>query len=67
MVDIHSDTWGAVSKFVEQSLQDARQQLESPTLDHDRSQYLRGRIAALCDVLALTRDPTPLAPKTTGY
>lgn len=67
MVDIHSDTWIAVSQFAELSLQDARRQLESPTLDHDRSQYVRGRIAALREVLAITREPVPLAPKTTGY
>lgn len=52
-IDLHSFAWVAVSHHAEQELQAAREKLELRGIEHGHSEYLRGKIAALRDILAL--------------
>jgi hypothetical protein len=53
MVDRYSETWRDVAAWAAPRLESARAELESPNVDDARARYLRGRIAALKELLAL--------------
>lgn len=59
-IDLHSFAWKAVEHHCEQELQAARERLEDRTQNHEQTQYLRGKVAALKAVLGL-------AEKDSGY
>jgi hypothetical protein len=53
MIDTHSDTWVAVAAHAELQLAAARRSIEAPDLDPLTTQFQRGRIAALRDLVEL--------------
>ena len=57
MIDKHSDTWREVAAWAVPALGAARSRLENIGVDPVETENLRGRIAALCDLLALTDEP----------
>lgn len=52
-VDIHSQAWKMVSLNAEVSIQSAQKELESFDCTPERTQYLRGQIAAYRKILNL--------------
>lgn len=50
-------TWVEVRTHTEREVDHLSAALESPLLPHDESQYIRGRLAAYRDILALPRLP----------
>lgn len=61
MLDPHSATWQAVKVHAEQELVIARAMLESNGLDHDETQFQRGKIVALKKLLAMA-EPRRIIP-----
>lgn len=59
MIDVHSFTWETVSEHCEKRLGECRRQIEQPGYDHAMTEHLRGRIAALREVLALGESKNP--------
>lgn len=53
LIDLNSFAWVAVSHHAEKELQSARDKLEKRGTEHGQSEYLRGKIAALQEILAL--------------
>jgi hypothetical protein len=51
--DFETDTWKRLRAHIEGELAEVRERLESPLLDADMTQVVRGRIAALKGLLAL--------------
>lgn len=56
-IDTASETWRRVAAHCEAAIAEALLTLETPGVDHARSEGLRGRIAALREVLALPAPP----------
>lgn len=52
-IDPHCFTWLCVTHHCEKRLERARAELEKRNQTYEQTQYLRGQIAALKDVLAL--------------
>ena len=57
MIETSSQTWIAVRKAAEQMIEADRVALEARGLPEPDTEYLRGHIAALKDVLALAAMP----------
>lgn len=57
MIDPHSPTWIAVRKTAEQMIEADRGALEARGLPDTDTEFHRGRISALKEVLALTTPP----------
>lgn len=53
MIDRDSDTWREVAEFVQSKRDRGMQTLESPALDFPTTQFVRGQVQALAEVLAL--------------
>lgn len=53
----HSATWVAVSEWAADEIKKSALALEARDLSPDNTQFLRGYIAALRQVLALTQSP----------
>lgn len=49
----HSATWKTVKRYAEQEIQNLREANDSTTADETRTAVIRGRIAALKDVIDL--------------
>lgn len=66
-IEEHSPTWRAVKAFAEREIADAHEQLETTGLGIAETENVRGRIAALRDLLGLTAPPRPKSkPETYG-
>ncbi len=63
MIDQHSTTWQSVVKHAEATIESARKRLEMQSLGPTETEYERGRIKALRDLLALTQ-PQVQIPST---
>lgn len=57
-IDPHSATWAAVRRHAEQAIARDTEALINEH-DHAQSMYLRGRIRALTELLALEADTSP--------
>lgn len=66
-IDIHSATWQEVSAWAQAELDDAREEIESPMTNHDRSQLLRGHIERLKALLALPSSTQPKMSPSADY
>ena len=64
-MDFNSPTWRAIEKLAGQQLTTLREKNDSLSLDAIRTAELRGRIAALKDLLALG-NPAPAQPADDG-
>ncbi len=53
MIEKHSQTWKALEKILEERLQTYREDNDSMRLEHDKTQFLRGRIREVQDLLKL--------------
>lgn len=60
-IDIHSDTWAAVSAWASSELQKSRDALESEATTHEQALALRARIKLAKRLLEL---PNRTAPQT---
>lgn len=58
-VDVHSDTWRAITDWAEPRLREAREKLEIPDQDDVTSHTLRGRIDELKKLLDLAAPQKP--------
>lgn len=58
-IETHSSTWQAVEAWARSQLSRDCQRLESPAMDAATTAVLRGRIAALRELLALSNPPPP--------
>lgn len=63
MIDIHSRTWDAVKAKAVKTLSDARSRLEARNIDPVTTEYERGRIQAMKDILSLAT-PSESIPST---
>jgi uncharacterized membrane protein YccC len=55
MIDASTDTWRAVVAECNNQIEAARTRLEANDQHYGESQFLRGRIAALREILAMAR------------
>lgn len=58
-IDTRSATWRAVKEEIARRIEGDRSWLEARTLPESETQFIRGRIAALRDILALPGNETP--------
>ncbi|RFC65011.1 hypothetical protein DYI37_03860 [Fulvimarina endophytica] len=65
-VDPTSPTWGAVKKHVETKIGESRDRLELATA-HDVTQFERGRVAAMREILALGTPTPPIVGDAPTY
>ena len=61
-IDPHSATWKAIAEDARQRIEDAHSRLESRGLPIADTEFERGRIKALRDILALA-DPPDIIPE----
>lgn len=66
-IEPHSETWRTLAAEVEKQLAQAKGQLESPGLDHETTQFERGRIAAMKQILALATPRLPVSAGDVSY
>ena len=57
-IDIYSPTWRRIEAWATAELEDARAVVETPAVDQTFTEFTRGRIAVLKQVLALAGEPT---------
>jgi hypothetical protein len=62
MIDAYTDTWREVAAKALEIIEAARTRLEQPDQAYGESQYLRGKIAAMREVLELVKPA--VVPKT---
>lgn len=69
MIDRDSSTWRALTSHATKKMQEARTLLEQPGLEHGPSEFERGRIAALTEILGLGKPAVAVAENAddTGY
>lgn len=71
MVDTRSPTWRAVKQVADEAHAQAIAELSGFGINNDRSNYLRGKIDAMRDIIELeTAEPEaeqPPAPTIEGY
>lgn len=60
-IEPHSPTWFAVKEWADKMLTNHRAELETETCPKKRANFLRGRIAALIELLAMV-EPKPEIP-----
>ena len=63
MIDAYTDTWRAVATKANEMIEASRSRLEQNEQSFAESQFLRGRIAACREILALVRPATVTPPK----
>lgn len=66
-IDPHSETWAAVKKFAETEIEFARNRLERQGADPLTTEYERGRIKTLRDLLALATPRPEIRVPSTSY
>jgi hypothetical protein len=64
MIDPHSSTWRDVAAWAAVEVDKCRVRLDDPATDHPTTMLMRGRLATLRDLLALTAPPPPPFPPT---
>jgi hypothetical protein len=64
MIDPHSPTWRDVAAWAAVEANKCRVRLDDPSTDHPTTMLVRGRLAALRDLLALPAPPPPAIPST---
>jgi len=62
-IDKGSSTWDAIQEYAKKQIDASHQMLEMRDLDQVETQFERGRIRALRDLLALV-EPRPVIPST---
>jgi hypothetical protein len=60
MIDPQSLTWLAVKDRCEAGLTNCRARIEAHGCDHVETEFMRGRLAAFKEILALAAPPKPL-------
>jgi hypothetical protein len=55
MIDAYTDTWRAIAAEANQIIEQCRLRLEASDQSYGESQFLRGRIAACRELLALVK------------
>jgi hypothetical protein len=60
LIDVYSATWRDVSDLATRSLTRAIAELSTTGLDMAQTEYQRGRIAALKEILAMADDTKPV-------
>ena len=58
VIDQHSPTWASIEAFILEKSADARSELETFGVTPERTDYLRGRIAALGELHRLANPET---------
>lgn len=56
MIDETSPTWRSISKWAEEEISNTQLDLETPKLDPEETEFLRGKIAALRNLIDLTAE-----------
>jgi len=56
LIDVTSPTWRSIQKWAEEEIENIHLDLETPQLDPDETEYLRGKIAALRNLIDLTAE-----------
>jgi hypothetical protein len=64
-IEPHSRTWRAVKEWAEARLTSSRSTLEAAGLPREETEYERGRISALRELLGLTEPPIIMAESET--
>ncbi|MBV8666735.1 MAG: hypothetical protein JO269_09645 [Burkholderiaceae bacterium] len=59
--NFQSEFWKEFSRHLEKLREIERTRLEAPSKDHDETQYMRGKIAAYKELLALPQQAAALA------
>jgi hypothetical protein len=67
MIEAHSATWEAVSLSAKNRIAIAQVKLEKPGTDIASTEYERGYIAAMRDILRLADPPRPPAKPKEGF
>lgn len=67
MIDVHSPTWAAVKAHAEKEIAAAQAELEAHGLKPRRTEYLRGRISTLRDLLAIVQAKPEIEAGTGNY
>lgn len=55
-IDKTSPTWRSISKWAEEEIANTQLDLETPQLDPNETEFLRGKIAALRNLIDLTAE-----------
>lgn len=55
-LNIYDSNWLAIKEFLSAQLNKSREMLENPTLQHDESSVIRGKILVYKELLAAERD-----------
>jgi hypothetical protein len=67
MIDAYTDTWRGVAAKANEIIEACRSRLEQPDQSFSESQFLRGRISAMREVLDMVKPAvvttTPPAPR----
>jgi hypothetical protein len=63
MIDFSSSTWQAVKEHADAAIENARLRLETSGLSAAETEFQRGRIKAMKDILAMA-EPRPAIPST---
>jgi hypothetical protein len=61
MIDAYSDTWRGVAAKANEVIESCRSRLETSDQSYGESQWLRGRIAAMRELLDLVRPAVVVA------
>lgn len=67
MIDVHSETWVYVRDWAQSELERTRNNLESIGLDMAETESLRGRAAALRQLLSLALPRPVIAAQDVSY
>lgn len=67
MVNPHEQSWIVVARACHEGIDAARRQLETAGLDPVATEYQRGLIKGLRDILALAEKTEPLPPQNPNY
>lgn len=68
MIDRHSDAWRVVAAWAGEELSDASERIEEIGVGPAETENLRGRIAALRELLAMADEPKPpIVVQAEGY
>lgn len=64
-IDPHSQTWLAVDAWAQKRLTEVRTALESPAMPPESTAFTRGQIAAIRELLTISRQPE-VTPQSGG-